>query len=115
MTRQNLYEGMYIIRPTLSDDAREKAVEKILSSIERLGGSFKKKIEMGRRKMAYDIKGCREGYFFLLYFQLPTSGMNELIEGNHLNEDLLRFMHMLTLEVPEANEISFKSLQLTER
>lgn len=115
MTRINLYEGMYIIRPTLSDDARDKAINRVVSMIEQLGGSFKKTLDWGRKKMAYDIKGCREGHYFLLYFELPTEAMNELIRENHLNEDLLRFMHKLACEVPESDEITFKSLQSSER
>lgn len=108
--KQNLYEGMYILRPTLSEDARDKALKKILSFIENLGGTTEKTIEWGRRKMAYEIKGCREGFYYLLYFKLPTSSIDEIIRENHLHEDLLRFMHINVEAVPEGDQITFKSI-----
>lgn len=113
--RKHLYEGMYIFRSTLSDDAREKAISKVTSLMESLGASIEKTLDWGRRKMAYDIKGCRDGHYMLIYFSLPTDSMDELIRENHLHEDLLRFMHVAIDEVPEGNEIKFKSIVQTER
>lgn len=113
--KKHLFEGMYILRPTLSDDAREKALKKVTSMIESLGGKHEKSIDWGRRKMAYDIKGCREGHYTLIYFSLPTDTIDELIRENHLHEDLLRYMHIVIEEFPEGNEIVFKPLVQIER
>lgn len=114
-TRTQLYEAMLILRPTLSDDAKEKAMQKITSLIESLGGKSEKVLDWGRKKLAYEIKGSREGHYYLLYFELPTSSINEWIRENHLNEDLLRFMHMCVEQVPEGDEVNFKSLAMVER
>ncbi len=113
--RKHLYEGMYIMRSTLSDDAKTKAISKVTSLIEGLGGSIEKMIDWGRRKMAYEIKGCRDGHYHLIYFSLPTDSIDELIRENHLHEDLLRFLHVAIEEVPEGNEIKFKSIVQVER
>lgn len=103
-----LYEGMYILHATLSEEARKKALERILSGIANQGGSVEKVHDQGRKKLAYDIRGSREGYYFLLYFKLPTSAMAELWKEYHLNEDLIRF---LTLKADEVKEvIEFKKL-----
>ena len=108
--KKNIYEGMYILRPTLSDDAREKALNKITSIISSLGGSIEKIIDWGRRKLAYEIKDCMEGNYYLIYFTLPTNAIGELITENHLHEDLLRFMNTSIDKVPEHNEIRFKQI-----
>ena len=113
--KTHLFEGMYVLRPTLSDDAREKALKKVTTMIESLGGKFEKTIDWGRRKMAYDIKGCREGHYLILYFSLPTDTIDELIRENHLHEDLLRYMHINIDQIPEGNEIVFKPLIQIER
>ena len=113
--QKNMYEGLYILRSTLSEEAREKAIEKIVSHIEALGGSKEKIIEWGRKKMAYEIKACRDGQYYLLYFSLPTSAMDELIRENHLHEDLLRFVHIAIEEVPEEDEVKFKPIVEVER
>ena len=107
--QKHLYEGIYILRSTLSDDAKEKALNKILSIIEMLKGKHEKTIDWGRRKMAYEVKGVKDGHYYVIYFDIPTNAVDELIRENHLNEDLLRFMHVAINFVPEEDTITFKS------
>lgn len=106
--KSHLYEGMYILSATLSDDARQKALDKVTSSIEGRGGEIHKTFDQGRKKLAYEINGRREGYYYLLYFSVPSSVMTELWKEYHLNEDLLRFMTLRAEKVPE--KIEFKSI-----
>lgn len=106
--KKNLYEGMYILSATLSDEARKRAFENIKSQITEQGGEVIKEHEMGRKKLAYDCNGHREGYYYLLYFNSGAAAINELWREYHLNEDLVRFMTLRTEKVME--EIKFKSL-----
>lgn len=107
--RQNLYEGMYVIRATLSDDARHKALDKILAGIKNRDGEIHKIHEQGRRRLAYEIDGHREGYYFLIYFTVKTSAISELWQEYHLNEDLIRYITLRTDKVME--KIEFKTLE----
>ncbi|MCH9609144.1 MAG: 30S ribosomal protein S6 [Chlamydiales bacterium] len=106
--KKELYEGMYILSATLSDDARAKAIDKISKGIKDRGGEVHKVHDQGRKKIAYEIRGTREGHYFLLFFTAPTSALAELWKEYHLNEDLLRFLTMKTDEVKE--KIEFKQL-----
>lgn len=106
--RKHLYEGMYILSATLSEDARQKALEKITSGISNRGGEIHKMFDQGRRKLAYEINTRREGHYYILYFSIPTSFINEMWREYHLNEDLLRFLTLRTENVPE--KIEFKPL-----
>lgn len=106
--RNNLYEGMYILSATLSEDARKKALDKIIASITEEGGEVHKIFDQGRRKMAYEIEGKREGYYYLLYFSANSSGIAQKWRDYHLNEDLIRFMTLRTPSVPE--NLEFKQL-----
>lgn len=108
--RKHTYEGMYIFRSTLSEDARQKALEKITSLIEKDDGEIHKVIDWGRRKMKYEIKNCREGHYMIVYFSAYSDTMKEMWQEYHLHEDLLRFLTLKVEEVPEADEISFKQL-----
>ncbi len=107
-TRKHLYEGMYILSATLSDDARQKALEKITSGISGRTGEVHKIFDQGRKKLAYEINGRREGHYFLIYFSIETPHMTEMWREYHLNEDLVRFLTLRTLAVPER--IEFKSI-----
>ncbi len=102
--KKQLYEGMYILSATLSDDARQKALEKIMSGIVDRGGEVLKIFEQGRRKMAYEINGRREGYYYVLYFSVPTPCMADMWKDYHLNEDLIRFLTLRAESVPEKLE-----------
>ncbi len=107
-TKKELYEGMYILSATLSDDARQKALEKITSAIVNSGGEIHKVHEQGRRKLAYEINGKREGYYYIIYFSAPTGTIAQLWKEYHLNEDLIRFLTVRTESVME--KIEFKPL-----
>ncbi|MBS0628851.1 MAG: 30S ribosomal protein S6 [Verrucomicrobia bacterium] len=111
-SRQHLYEGMYILSATLSEDARKKAIEKITSSIEHHAGKVHKVFEQGRKKLAYEIDGRKEGFYYVLYFTAGSSSMPELWREYQLNEDLIRFMTLRADSVPE--KIEFKVLEKME-
>lgn len=104
----HLYEGMYVIRANLSEDARHKALEKIKEGITQAGGEILKEHEMGRKRLAYEINRQREGYYFLFYFTLPPAAVEELWKSYHINEDLLRFITLRTEKVLE--KLEFKVL-----
>jgi small subunit ribosomal protein S6 len=110
--KQNLYEGMYVIRATLSEDARQKALEKIQNGIIQHGGEIVKIHDQGRRRLAYDIGGHREGYYYVLYFKVKPSAIAEMWQEYHLNEDLVRFITLSTDKVLE--KIEFKTLEQVE-
>lgn len=106
--RNQLYEGMYILNATLSEDARAKALDRITTGITEQGGEVHKVHDQGRKKLAYEIRGSREGYYFLLYFTVPSTALAELWKEYHLNEDLIRF---LTLRAEAVREnLEFKKL-----
>lgn len=107
--KQNLYEGMYIISATLSDDARQKALEKIKKGITERGGEILKIHEQGRRRLAYEIEGHREGHYYVIYFNVKPSAIPELWQEYHLHEDLIRFITLRTDQVME--KIEFKVLE----
>jgi small subunit ribosomal protein S6 len=106
--QKNLYEGMYIISATLSDDARQKALDRIQKGITERGGAILKVHDQGRRRLAYEIDGHREGHYFILYFDVTPAAIGELWQEYHLNEDLVRFVTLRAEKVQE--KIEFKPL-----
>lgn len=110
MTKEkpNLYEGMYILSATLSDDARSKALDRIQNGITSRGGAILKIHSQGRKRLAYQIDGHREGYYYIVYFEVKPSAIAELWQEYYLNEDLIRFITLRAESVQE--KIEFKSL-----
>lgn len=106
--KTQLYEGMYILNATLSEDARGKALDRIQSGITGRGGEVHKTFDLGRKKLAYPIQRAREGHYYLVYFSTKAEMLKELWKEYQLNEDLLRFMTLKAEEVKE--DLTFKQL-----
>lgn len=110
--KQNLYEGMYVISAALSDEARRKVFDAIQTGITSRTGEIVKIHEQGRKRLAYEIEGHREGYYYLVYFKAPASAISELWKEYELNDDLVRFITLRTEKVME--KIEFKALEPAE-
>lgn len=104
--RTNLYEGMFIVKASLSDEARSKALERIKGGLVQRGGELVKVHDMGLRRLAYPIDRHKEGVYTLIYFQLPPTQVTEFWQECHLNEDLLRFMTLRTESILEKLEFT---------
>lgn len=106
--QKRLYEGMYILNASLSEDALKKALSRITDLIEEHGGEVQKIHDQGRKKLAYEINGHKQGYYYLLYFSVIPSAIAEMWKEYHLNEDLIRF---ITLQADKVEEkIEFQPL-----
>ena len=64
------YEVMYIIDPTLGEEATAAVVERFKALVEQ-NGTLDELVEMGKKKLAYAINDQNEGYYVLMKF---TSG-----------------------------------------
>ena len=64
------YEVMYIIDPTLGEEATAAVVERFKALVEQ-NGTLDDLVEMGKKKLAYAINDQNEGYYVLMKF---TSG-----------------------------------------
>jgi len=102
--KRQLYEGMYILHATLSQEAREKALSRIQEGIVNRGGEIVKVHDMGRRKLAYTVSGRREGNYYVIYFSAPCTAVKELWQEYHHNEDLMRFITLKAEKVLESLE-----------
>lgn len=102
--RKELYEGMYIISASLSEESRKKAFEKITEGILEKQGEIHKVHERGRSRLSFEIDGKKEGFYYVLYFTAPTSAIAQLWKDYQLHEDLIRFTTMRTDAVLETLE-----------
>ena len=94
---------------------KKKALAKVSAAIIEGGGKVEKTIDWKRRKLSYQIKGSREGHYYLVYFYLPTVSIKEFIRENALNEDLLRSMHVSIESIPEDEAVEFKQNELVNK
>ncbi|OGW73910.1 MAG: 30S ribosomal protein S6, partial [Nitrospirae bacterium RIFOXYC2_FULL_44_7] len=68
----NIYENIVILNASLSDEEIETASGKIKDLITNSGGEILKTDVWGRRKLAYEIKKQKKGFYLLLVFKSPS-------------------------------------------
>jgi len=86
------YETMFILKPTLSDEEKEKNLQNMKELIAKEGGELVAVDKIGIRELAYPIKKFERGDYYIFYYKAPSSAMLELERQMRYNEDLLRFM-----------------------
>ena len=64
-----LYESLFIIRASVSDQETAALIEKMKAVAEKTGAQFIKSENWGKKKLAYEVKRRREGDVRLLLLQ----------------------------------------------
>jgi len=90
------YEALYIIRPDLDEEQTDAVVEKFKSLIENNNGEITKLDKWGKRKLAYEIKHNREGFYVLMKFNGKSDTAAELDRVFRITDDVLK--HMIVRE-----------------
>lgn len=88
------YELLTIFKPSLDSEELDKAADKISEDIKSFKGSVSSVDKMGRKKLAYDVQGYRDGYFTTMIVSMPAESVVEFKRSLKLNENILRFMFM---------------------
>ena len=86
------YETMFILKPTLTDEEKDKIVENIKNLISQRGGEVAVVDNIGVRELAYPIKKFERGNYYIVYYTAPAETVLELERQMRYNEELLRFM-----------------------
>lgn len=86
------YEAMYVIDPTLEEDAVHALVERFTAIIEDQGGEIEEVDEWGKRRLAYPIEDHTEGYYVLVNFSAEPDLPEELERVFKITDDILRYL-----------------------
>jgi len=90
------YEAMIIIEPSLADTDVEKLVQTLEGELVSNGGTIAAREIQGKRVLSYKIKGCQEGYYALLNFQVPSEGVKKLEKKFKLTPQVIRYLLIKT-------------------
>ena len=97
------YELLTIFKPSLDSEELDKAVDKISGDVASFKGEVISTDKMGRKKLAYDLQGYRDGFFTNMVISLPAEAIVDFKRNLKLNENVLRFMFMETAKKAGAN------------
>lgn len=96
------YELLAIFKPSLDTDELDKATDKITSDIKAAKGEVISVDKIGRKKLAYDLQGFRDGFFTTMVISLPADAIVEFKRNLKLSDSILRFMFMEVAKKAQA-------------
>lgn len=88
----NNYEGIFIIKPGLSEEEAKNVFKAVNDSVVKNAGAVKKEEVWGKRQLAYPVKKAKDGYYYKLDFEMSPDGVVKLEGACKLNQDILRAM-----------------------
>src|ERR1051326_7329593 len=74
---QRTYELMFIVRPDMADEEMDKLISTLESNVAASGGTVKSTDKMGKRRLAYLVRGFQEGNYVLITLEGTGAAIQE--------------------------------------
>lgn len=85
------YEIAALYHPDLEVDL-SKAEEKVKKIVTGNGGKVVKEDNWGKRKLAYDIKGCEHAVYVFYTVELPGEAVSKVESTLNITSEVIRFL-----------------------
>ncbi|MBT2584192.1 30S ribosomal protein S6 [Planococcus sp. ISL-109] len=86
------YELMYIVRPSIEEDAKKALVERFSEILTSNGAEIIESKEWGKRRLAYEINDFKEGFYQIVKANAGAEAINEFTRLANINEDIIRYI-----------------------
>lgn len=87
----NKYESVIIINPSLEEQGMKDVITKFTDLINK-DGKVENVEEVGRKKLAYEIKKNSEGYYVVITFEANPDFITELERIYRITDDIMKFI-----------------------
>ena len=84
------YETIFILHPSLDEEAVKANIEEFKGVIENGGGTIENVDFWGKRKLAYEIAKVNEGFYTLINFEANTELPKELDRVFRITDGVIR-------------------------
>jgi len=86
------FDTTFIVQPEISEEARETLIGRLRGVLERSGAIPLEVDDMGKRKLAYEIKRFQKGHYLSLFYADTGKSVAELERALRIDESILRFL-----------------------
>lgn len=87
----NKYESVVIINPNLEAERIKSLVEKF-SELINSNGTVNSVEELGKKRLAYEIKKLNEGYYVVIKFEAKPELITELERVYRITDEVMKFI-----------------------
>ena len=87
----NKYESIIIINPNCTDEAL-KALEDKFTGLINENGKVESYENQGKKKLAYEVKKNKEGFYILINFEAKPDSITELERNYRITDEVIKFI-----------------------
>lgn len=87
----NKYESVVIINPSVEED-KVKELSQKFTEIINSDGKVEKVEELGKKKLAYEVKKNKEGYYVVINFEANPALVAELERNYRIIDEVIKFI-----------------------
>jgi small subunit ribosomal protein S6 len=95
------YELMFIVRPDMAEEDQDKLISTLESAVGSSSGTVKSMDRMGKRRLAYQVRGFQDGLYMLLTVEGSGDMVHELERRLRVTEPVIKF---LTVRIDEEQK-----------
>lgn len=88
----NKYELAVVLSMKLEDEERADAIEKVKGYITRFGGTVTNVDEWGKKRLAYEIQKMKEGFYYFIQFDAPSTCPAEVERRVRILDNVIRYL-----------------------
>lgn len=87
----NKYESVIIISPVVEEEGIKNLITKFTDLI-NTDGKVESVEEIGKKKLAYEVKKNKEGYYVLINFEAKPELIAELERNYRITDEVIKFI-----------------------
>ncbi len=87
----NKYETVLIMKENITEEIKNKVINKITDYL-NTKGEVTKIEDIGLRKLAYEIKKNKKGYYYVIEFDAKPESIIELERMYRINDEIIKFI-----------------------
>ena len=87
----NKYESVIIINPNVDENAIKALIERF-STLINSDGKVEEVKELGKKKLAYEVKKNQEGFYVVFDFEANPSLIAEIERNYRITDDIIKFI-----------------------
>ena len=87
----NKYESVIIINQSV-DEEKVKSLSNTFADLINKHGKVEKIEDLGKKKLAYEVKKNSEGYYVVTTFEAEPTLITELERNYRITDDVIKFM-----------------------
>lgn len=91
----NKYESIIIINPSVEEQGVKELTQRFTDLINQ-NGKVESVEDMGKRKLAYEVKKNKEGIYVLFTFEANPDSITELERNYRITDEVIKFIVVRT-------------------